>query len=680
MMRLKNVALSAFLFICLFLFAVAQASQAQEIDCEKIPLSDPKTLEKQFLKLYCHAQNEQHSEVKKLLDQIKGKLAHIEDYLLHYEANAMLGLGQTEEAEALFLKVLKDHPNSAIIQDSREQLAEIYIETKRHEAAEDMYFLLARSTESRWKKAIYLKNVGEIKEKQGTFYLAAKIFERIWVEHPEVSFSDYVFELYRKNKKVFNPSPRQFAKRGEIMFKAGNWKEALEALSRSPRTKTVKTKIGICLYRLSRFEDALKAFSGIDSPKAFYWKGLTLSRMERENEAIETFKLLYRLNPKSRWTAKSLVTAARLLSLREEFKEAQSLYNLIIDKYPGRKEASKSAWNLGWIHYKKKEYQKALDIFSSRAWSAGSERERFIYWYARTTERMGDKPSTLFALGKLADSPHISYYSSLARLKLKRPFLPPQSPTAAYSGNPFGENPALKKFLFFSKAGTYDLALREAGLLRPQAKTVGQKLHLASLYLEARNYKGSINTAAGLRSPEALRLSFPKGFEEHVRFFSRKHSLDEFLVYSVIREESHFDTEAVSVSDARGLMQLLPTTALEAATKLELGNFKTSQLFSPEVNINLGCYYLSWLLKIFEGNLILSVAGYNGGPTNAKIWNEKNGALDIDEFIEEIPFKQSRDYVKKILRSYAAYEAFYGKEKNQSPRQSLEKFLKITSP
>ena len=165
-----------------------------------------------------------------------------------------------------------------------------------------------------------------------------------------------------------------------------------------------------------------------------------------------------------------------------------------------------------------------------------------------------------------------------------------------------------------------------------------------------------------------------------MRFFSRKYSLDEFLVYSVIREESHFDREAVSVSDARGLMQLLPSTALETAPKAGLRNFRTSQLFSPDINLELGCYYLNWLMGLFEGNFAISLAGYNGGPTNAKTWHEKNGALDIDEFIEEIPFEQSRNYVKKILRSYAAYEAVYGREKDQFSRQSFEKFLKIMSP
>ncbi len=675
-MPLKKAALLVFPLVLL----LAAGARADKADCEKALASSEKTPAARFSKLYCHAQDGQHGKVLETLSKAGEKLSVIGDYLLYYEAEAALGLGERERARELFLRILASYPDSTLRAGAQEHLAEIHLEDERYLAAEKRYLLLARMTVSRWKKAVYLKNLGEIKEKRGDFPAAFEIFERIWTEHPEVSFSGYVFELYEKNKKVFIPSPRQFEKRGDVMFGAGNWKGALEAFRKAPKTSAVKTKTGICLYRLSRFPEALKVFSGIDSPEAFYWRGLTLIGMEREEEAIGVFERLHKLNPKSSWAAKSLFKAARRRHLREEQGEARRLYRLVVEKYPKREEARESAWSLGWMHYREKEYAKALEIFSDRAWARGKDRERFLYWYARASGRAGDKPGALFALGELAESQKITYYSALAKMRLGENMLTSPPPAAAWSGNPFGKNPALGKFLFFAKAGIYDLALREAELLRPQAKTTAQRLYLASLYLQARDYKTSISLANGTRSPEALRFSFPKGFSEQVRFFSRKYSLDEFLVYSLIREESHFDKEAVSVSDARGLMQLLPSTALETAPKAGLGSFQVSQLFSPDINLELGCYYLSWLLEIFEGNFAISLAGYNGGPTSAKTWQEKNGALDIDEFIEEIPSEQSRNYVKKIIRSYVAYEAAYGREKDQFSRQSFEKFLKIMSP
>ena len=161
--------------------------------------------------------------------------------------------------------------------------------------------------------------------------------------------------------------------------------------------------------------------------------------------------------------------------------------------------------------------------------------------------------------------------------------------------------------------------------------------------------------------------------------FSRRYGLDEFLVYSLIREESRFDENAVSVSDARGLMQLLPSTAEEVARKTGARRFRVPQLFRPDVNVGFGCYYVKWLLGMFGGNVAVSLAGYNGGPTNAEKWYGR-GDLPLDEFVEEIPFEQSRNYVKKVLASYGAYEATYGAGRNQTARQSLEKFLRIARP
>ncbi len=679
MIGLKKIPVLIFLFIFSLLASHAQSSHAA--DCGEILLSREKDPETLFAKLYCHAQNKQYDEAEKIRKRIKGKLPEIKDYLLYYEAEAKFAGGRTSEAEKLFREILVSHPSSVLTSSVRERLAELLVKNERYDEAEKIYVRLISETESRWLKAVYLKNLGEIKEKRGSFREASEIFERIWEEHPEVSFSDYIFELHEKNGKTFSPKAAQYMKRGNVFFRNGNWSEALSAFSLGPKLRAVKTKTAICLYRLSRFEEALDIFSEIDSPKAVYWKGKTLQSLGRETEAISVFKLLHRLNPKSSYASKSLLQAAGLNHLAGRFEEAEKLYRLIMKNYSGRKEAAESAWKLGWIHYRNGEYKKAVSVFSSHAWEIrGPQRERFVYWYAKAAEKTGDKPGALFALGELADSPKLTYYSFLAKLRMKKKPLIEIPSSRAFAKNPFKQKSAAEKSLFFSRIGIYDFALKEAKALEAEAKTSAQRLYLAFLYQQAKDYRNSIKLADRLTSPKALSFSFPKGFEVLVKKFSREYGLDEFLVYSLIREESHFDKEARSVSDAMGLMQLLPTTARETAEKIGLQDFEISNLLSPEINIKLGSYYLAQLVQTYGENFAVSLAGYNGGPTSAKIWYEKNGSLPVDEFIEEISFKESRNYVKKIFRSYGAYEAIYGAEKDQLSRQSFEKFLKILSP
>ncbi|MYF47896.1 MAG: hypothetical protein F4214_02840, partial [Candidatus Dadabacteria bacterium] len=163
----KKTARRVFLFVFLLVAVSADGARANHADCKKALLSAEQTLEARFLKLHCHARNGQHAEVRGVLAEIRDKLIFMEDYLLYYEAEAALGLGQKEKAEALFLKILKHHPNSAVGHDAHDQLAKIHLESDRHAEAEKIYSHLARKTDSRWKKAVHLKNLGEIKEKQG---------------------------------------------------------------------------------------------------------------------------------------------------------------------------------------------------------------------------------------------------------------------------------------------------------------------------------------------------------------------------------------------------------------------------------------------------------------------------------------------------------------------------------
>ncbi len=670
----------------LFVFAVgtlvaAGSLTAASVDCETALSAAEVSPEKQFLRLYCHAQKKQYAEAGEIAERLKEKVPELRDYLLYYEGLSKFSSGDRKTAEDIFRKILSLYPDSPVRSRAREELAGIYAENGKYIEAEKIYSILILETESRWTKALYLKKLGEIKEKRGLVSAAEDIFEKIWTEHPEVSFSDHVFEFYSGNKKSFSPAPAQFEKRGRVFFNAGNWEKAVEAFSQAAQTRTVRTKTAISLYRLKRYQEALEVFSKIDSPQAFYWKGLVLQSMEEEKKAVDTFVLLHKLNPKSRYARKSLFRAARLHHLAENSGQAEKLYRKVIKNHPGSEEALESSWNLGWILYTDGEYEKARESFSAHAWESGENRERFLYWYAAASEKADDKPGALFALGKLAESPEITYYSFLAKIRLKeKPSLPATSSEKPLA-NPFGDSPAVAKFLFFSKAGLPELALAEAAALEKQAKTKSRKIYLSRLYSQAGDYKNSVRLAEPFStSPRALRFSFPTGFEDDVKMCAKKYELDEFLVYSLIREESRFNTQAVSVSDARGLMQLLPQTAVETAGKAGFADFSVAQLFSPDINIELGCLYLSMLVDTYGHHFAVSLAGYNGGPTMAAEWYKKNGNLRADEFVEEITYEQSRNYVKKVIRSYAAYHAVYGAEKDQFSKQSFEKFLRTMSP
>ncbi len=162
-------------------------------------------------------------------------------------------------------------------------------------------------------------------------------------------------------------------------------------------------------------------------------------------------------------------------------------------------------------------------------------------------------------------------------------------------------------------------------------------------------------------TPDELKLLYPVYFAEFIRQAGSKNRLDPFLIQSLMREESYFNEFAISTSNARGLMQLLPSTAREVAGWEGLSGFQTTDLFTPAINIQLGSRYLSHLHELFSGNSMPAVGAYNGGPNAMKRWVQGSNGFnnDPDMFVEKIPYEQSRDYIKKVFTSYWNYSRLY---------------------
>ncbi len=148
-------------------------------------------------------------------------------------------------------------------------------------------------------------------------------------------------------------------------------------------------------------------------------------------------------------------------------------------------------------------------------------------------------------------------------------------------------------------------------------------------------------------------LIYPAGYSDLINEYAARNNLDPYLVYAIIREESWFNKEAVSSAGAIGLMQLMPGTAARIAKDSYAGR---ESLFEPEVNIDLGTRFFAGRLKQFDGNIFLAIASYNAGPEAVEKWITERDGVELDEFIEDIPYKETREYVKKVFRSYMEYQ------------------------
>jgi soluble lytic murein transglycosylase len=180
--------------------------------------------------------------------------------------------------------------------------------------------------------------------------------------------------------------------------------------------------------------------------------------------------------------------------------------------------------------------------------------------------------------------------------------------------------------------------------------------YYSSLTIILRNFDRALERPSERLPADLWLLAYPQGFWQSVVSASRKYGMDPYFVAAIIREESQFRPEAVSPAGARGVMQVMPTTGEWIARNAGIAGFDRARLFEADMNITVGTWYLSHLMKRFQGDLYRVSAAYNAGPEAVAAWT---GSGDTAAFVETIPYMETRGYVKKVLRNYAEYRRLY---------------------
>jgi peptidoglycan lytic transglycosylase len=617
---------------------------------------------KKYRKGYCYIKLEKFDDGLRLLGGLENELSLIPDYVIYYRAVGEKGLGNMTGAARDFYKILTNYPESGLRRKVLLGLAEAYYGVGYYEGAEKTLRILYGEESQPSARAIVLYKIGESLEGERKYIEAINTYRELWVEFPESEFADVSigkgFQISQREGIPFELKESEYVRRAERLFKLSRWKSALENFDKvSEKTDDIKLKMAISKYRLGLIDEASDILVQIKTPESLYWMSKISLKLGRDEEAAETLSQIPLLYPQSKLAPEALFSAAKLYQINLNSEKALELYDLLLRNYPKSEFAEDAAWNIGWIHYRSGRYTEAAVTFSS------INSPQSTYWKARALEKEGRNQEALSLYKSLARMSPRSYYSYLAERKTG--FV--QSPST-----PLGlstkddlikeESPGENRARFLIELGIFEDATLEIKEMEKKAKSQRELLYVSELYNKANDFYSSIKIADKLNFPEAVRLSYPIELDGLVRELSAKYDMDEFLVYSIIREESRFQKNAVSPSGAIGLMQLIPSTGKSTATKVGIRGYRADMLYIPDVNIELGTAYFKEVLGEFEGNVAFALASYNGGPNNVARWIAKLGNLDMDEFVEEIPFYETKNYVKKVLKSYGAYKAIYNNE------------------
>ena len=155
-----------------------------------------------------------------------------------------------------------------------------------------------------------------------------------------------------------------------------------------------------------------------------------------------------------------------------------------------------------------------------------------------------------------------------------------------------------------------------------------------------------------------MKKLYPLKYSEYVEKYAKEYNIDKYMVYAIIKAESNFNENAQSSSDAIGLMQIMEITAIETARKMNL-EVTEEDLFKPDLNINIGLKYFTYLLNQYDNNYPLAIIAYNAGMGNVDAWIKDGTIKEDGTDIENVPFKETNNYVRKILRDYEIYKGLY---------------------
>ncbi len=630
--------------------------------------------------------------------------------------------GKAAEASEIFEKLAND-TSFMLNDYSLLNLAICYERMERHEDAEGIYSRLAGTKEKTVLrgKALYklaelnvskgdldtanqyfrrlLALEGSLIEKDRVLFRSAKVAERLgkYKEAAKDYFdlimlfpgSDFLKEAMASLEKLgYKPKPagpEMLFEQGSAMYSSGKFREAAEILQSYlqyfPEHRSADK--GAKLLGISHYKngDLLLASSTLNRLKetdgeAAYYLGLANLRQGKVGAAFAAFKQSVSGQSDKVSAAKAQYQIAKYYFSEGLLEYAKSAYTEILDKFSGTEPAAWSAWELGKALYDSGDYDGAVKTLLRAQGSADEdEAAKCMIWAVKGLLKQGKKMEAGDLLKDTAERYPFTYYGKRAGalLGIKTDIFPGTIRGAVFDPGSISGGIHYEKYLMLVASGAYDYAKIEAGKLISDAKNI-KELDAARLcmayvdHLQGR-YKASIRVAQRmaydiLRSKDersgltSLQVSFPLGYKDFVEKWTAHYYLDPYLIYGLIRQESRFDADDVSRSGAVGLAQIMPRTGRGIAKDLKFPRYDTYHLYNPDYNVLMGTYYLYLMLKRFDNNPYLALAAYNGGPGNVSKWLKK-GYEDIDEFVESIPFSETRDYVKRVMQNYWIYKDLY---------------------
>jgi soluble lytic murein transglycosylase len=612
------------------------------------------------------------------------------DYAEFLEAEADHEAGNEGAAESLLRGFAGRYPDSIFVVEAPELEANVLLGMSNAAGAQQV-LVQAAGTAAASRPGFELAQ-GEVALAQGQAAEAEGIFKRVLLGHPLSSDAQIARAKLTAMGAEASLTVAELRSLGDAYYNGGRYELAAEQYRSLARESSLDpaTRNGFavaeaaCDLKLKRLGTAqVEALADTKDDNGARRQYLLMELARNRDDLDDQKRIVEQMEtdfPHSQWLAEALFSSGNMYMLRRDYPTAVEYYSYLAAHFPENTNAAAAHWRAGWLSYRQGLFADAARMFDEqiRLFPGAKETVSAIYWRGRLYETLDHKPANAAANYRtLVRAYQHFFYAQMARERLAavgdaKPVVEPQldslqAPPVPVLQESFPEDsPHLAKARLLANAGLSDYIPKEiaadpdssswSALAEAQIYT-----SYGETYRAMRALKRTLPYAAtaSIKSIPLVywRILFPKPWWDIVKSESAKNNLDPYLVLSLIRQESEFDPTVVSYANAYGLMQLLPASGKQLAHEEGISHFETFQLLDPAINIRLGTRYLREMLDKFGGVQEYALAAYNAGDSRVVDWQSAGPYHGMDEFVESIPFTQTRDYVEAILRNEETYRA-----------------------
>lgn len=644
---------------------------------------------------YAHYLDAQYPQAVAAMQKAQPHIGELADYTAYYIGNSHV-LGNQPEASYTYLRDFATRfPDSVYDHDAAIAYGKALLASNR---TADAIKALQPYSGSGPEVEYYL---GKAYVQNGQSRTGAEILRNLYYGYPTSYLADQAGNDLKKIPEAALLSPVPYAehqRRADLLYKARRFGPAADEykimldLAPAGMKPEVLIQYANSLIHTGQSREAAAVLDlipddGSEAAAEKWYQRAELARNANDDATLQNIlSHLRTAMPRSPWLESALMSTGNMYLLRKDYDRAIDYYREIQERFPNGTRAAYAHWKYAWLTYRQGRRDEAAKAFTRQVelYPGSNEAPNAMYWRARMAEEDHDYPLARAYYQKLVERYRNFYYGVKARTRLAMMASVPPANVAALQQisspkpldaegqrtTPPDDDLHYSRAKLLENAGALDLAVREL----QAGSTTGpswEMVEIARMYTAAGEYFRALQAlkhcVSGYFSMDTAALPaeywhglFPRPYWDALRRSAEENGLDPYLVASLIRQESEFNPSAVSHANAYGLMQLLPRTGKGEAREVGLKGFNTDSLLDPTINLRLGTRYFRKMVDHFGGQVEYALAAYNAGEDRVEDWRTTGTYRDIDEFVESIPFTETREYVQAILRNAEVYKRVYG--------------------